>query len=122
MAKFRYIGDRRHGDCLGYQFPRMIATEVVAPLHIKKLEGNPHFQRMDKGDTPSSARGRAGSKSASTKQPEPPAPPAPDDKGATGEGEPADHEVSSDGEQISTENGEASGDGDEGTNQVAGAE
>lgn len=46
MAKFKYIGDRERGDCLGYEFPQGIGVEITRPEHIKKLQGNSHFQEV----------------------------------------------------------------------------
>lgn len=107
MAKFRYIGDHQRGDCLGYQFPRNISAEVTNPVHVKKLEGNKHFQRMD-----TAVKGEAGG-TKPTPKPAAPAPkPAPESSGQEPET----------GKQESSEGkGEAGGDGDQGTNKVAGA-
>ncbi len=87
MAKFRYIGEKPRGDCLGYEFTRMIGTEVTNEVHIKKLSGNSHFQRMDSTGKPGRPRAAATVDQTTTE-----------------------------------EKGEAGSDGDEGANQVAGAE
>jgi hypothetical protein len=91
MTRFRYIGDKPRGDCLGYKFPRNISTEVENPIHVKKLDGNPHFQRVDSTGKP---------------------------------GRPRAAVPVSGGEQPASNNDQqgAGGDGNEGADQVAGAE
>lgn len=63
MAKFRYIGDQPHGNCLGLQFPRNIYIEVENPIHQKKLAGNPAFQQASPG-RPAASAGKNADQSA----------------------------------------------------------